>query len=67
MTIDELDKTGRVSVTVGATLITIENVEGCYEILVKEADLTPFQWLYRDKTIAIDRFEEQVSHYRRVK
>jgi hypothetical protein len=67
MTTDELDRVGQVSVTIGTTLITIEKRDDCYEILVKESDARPFQWLYRNREIAIDRFEEQVAHYRRVK
>jgi hypothetical protein len=64
---ETLDKAGKVAVTIGSTTVTIERRDDRYEISVKEKDAAPSQWLYRSKTIAIDRFEEQVSHYRRKK
>jgi hypothetical protein len=56
---------GPYSVHVGARSITIRERRGRYEIVVDSGDNNPSVWIYRKKSIAIDRFEEQCDYYRR--
>lgn len=64
---EALAESGRFSISVNGTVISIERRGKRLEISVKENGSGDSQWLYRDTTIAIDRFAEQVSHYRRKK
>jgi hypothetical protein len=63
----ELAEVGKVVITIRKTSICIEVRNDRYEISVLETGLAPRKWLYRTKRVAIDRFEEQVLHYRRIK
>lgn len=62
--LDGLAKDGKFSVTSGKTTVSIEARDGRHEILVSEPGMEPRQWLYRSSKVAVDRFEEQVLHYR---
>jgi hypothetical protein len=64
---EALDNLGKMTTAVGGTIVTIERRDDRYEISVSEKGASPSQWLYRSREIAIDRFEEQVAHYRRKK
>jgi hypothetical protein len=64
--LDCLSTDGKFLVVIGKTTVSIEcrGDRPGYNIVVLEAEIEPRRWLYRTKRVAIERFEEQVLHYR---
>lgn len=56
---------GAYSVHIEGRSITIREKRGRFEIIVDNGDQKPSVWIYRKRTIAIDRFEEQCDYFRR--
>lgn len=62
-----LDKDGLLTAVVNKVSVKIEKRGEKYEITVVEPGENPSYWVYRSKGIALDRYEEQLANYRRVK
>lgn len=61
----ELTSKGTFSVKIGRRTITVREKKGRYQIQIAKGENDPSVDVYRSRTIAIDRFQERVIHFRR--
>lgn len=60
-----LDRDRQHTVVVKGISIQIKLLQKGFHIIVRNGDEKPLTYVYRDINVAIDRFSEQVQHFRR--
>jgi hypothetical protein len=63
--IEKTVDTAPIVVEIGSRKIVLRRSREHYEIVITVNGEDPNLWTYKKKSIAIDRFEEQVAYFRR--